>query len=56
MPLLVAAFVFTVLWTGLMLWWSAPLETAEVVIWLLAGPAAGAAWYWGMRYLPPFRR
>lgn len=56
MPLRVAAFAFTVLWTGWMMWWSAPLHPASALILVLTGIAAGAAWYWLMRRLPPFRR
>ncbi|GJE03525.1 hypothetical protein GMJLKIPL_5482 [Methylobacterium isbiliense] len=40
-----ASLAFAVLWTGGMLWWSAPLDAVAVVIWLAAGAVAGCLWY-----------
>ena len=44
--LILASLLFTVCWTGGMLWWSAPLDTAKIVIWLICGCAVGLLWYW----------
>ncbi|MGB8605997.1 hypothetical protein [Bradyrhizobium sp.] len=49
-----SAVVFTVLWTGWMLWWSGSLERANVIILTICGAAAGYAWYRAMRW--QFRR
>jgi len=40
-----ASLAFAVLWTGTMMWWSAPLRPAEVVILMICGALAGPAWY-----------
>ncbi|ACA16411.1 hypothetical protein M446_1943 [Methylobacterium sp. 4-46] len=40
--------VFALLWTAAMLWWSAPLEAAAVVIWIIAGAVVGFLWHWLM--------
>ncbi|WP_407524169.1 hypothetical protein [Methylobacterium oryzisoli] len=42
------SFAFAVVWTGAMLWWSAPLDAAAIVIWPVAGAVAGLLWYWLM--------
>jgi len=44
------ALVFTVLWTGWMLWWSGSLETVNVVMLAICGALAGYLWYRFMRY------
>jgi ABC-type Co2+ transport system permease subunit len=49
-----SAVVFTVLWTGWMLWWSGSLERANVIILGICGVAAGYAWYRALRW--QFRR
>jgi hypothetical protein len=48
MSLRTSAIIFGVLWTMGMLWWNAPLEVSDVVIWPVAGIATGLAWYWLM--------
>ena len=45
MSLQASAIMFGVLWTAGMLWWSAPLELPQVVIWSAAGVLAALAWY-----------
>jgi hypothetical protein len=44
------AIMFTVLWTGWMLWSSGSLERANVIVLSVCGVAAGYAWYLAMRW------
>lgn len=48
MSLRASAILFGVLWTGGMLWWSAPLNVPKIVIWSFTGVATAFAWYWLM--------
>jgi hypothetical protein len=48
-----SAVVFTVLWTGWMLWWSGSLDRVNVVMLAIGGAAAGYAWYRAMRWRLP---
>ena len=50
--LALSSIVFAVLWTAGMLWWSAPIEVAQTVIFVISGGIAGLLWYWlfGMWY------
>ena len=48
MSLRLSAVLFGVLWTVGMLWWSAPLDTAALIIWPIAGTVAAFGWYWMM--------
>ena len=41
-----ASLMFASLWTAWMMWSSAPLQTAEIVIWLVCGALAGLGWHW----------
>jgi hypothetical protein len=41
-----ASLAFAVMWTVMMWWWSAPLETAAIVILAIAGAITGLLWYW----------
>lgn len=41
-----ASLAFAVLWTGWMMWWSAPLRPAEIVILSVSGVLAGFIWHW----------
>ena len=41
-----AAVMFAVLWTALMWWMRAPLESAAVVILMITGAVTGVLWYW----------
>ena len=47
-PLTLLSFIGAVLWTAGMLWWSAPLDTAAVTIWVVAGALFGFLWHWAM--------
>jgi hypothetical protein len=49
-PLKLSAVVFTILWTGWMLWWSGSLDLANVIILAICGSAAGYVWYRVMRW------
>jgi hypothetical protein len=44
--LVISAVAFAVLWTGFMLWWSAPLEMASTIILVVTGAILGLLWYW----------
>ena len=44
------ALVFTVLWTGWMLWWSGSFDAANIVMLAIGGTLAGYLWYRFMRY------
>jgi hypothetical protein len=48
-----SAVVFTVLWTGWMLWWSGSLDRVNVVMLAISGAVAGYAWYRAMRWQLP---
>lgn len=48
MSLRLSAILFGVLWTAGMLWWNAPLDTAAMIIWPIAGVLAALGWYWLM--------
>jgi hypothetical protein len=45
-----SAVVFTVLWTGWMLWWSGSFAWANVIILTVSGIVAGYLWYRAMRW------
>jgi uncharacterized membrane protein (DUF4010 family) len=45
-----SAIVFTVLWTGWMLWWSGSFDRANVIILAICGSAVGYVWYRAMRW------
>jgi uncharacterized protein (DUF2062 family) len=49
MSLPLSSLLFAVLWTAGMLWWNAPLDAAEAVIFIVAGAIAGVLWYYLMR-------
>ena len=55
MSLRASAIIFGVLWTGGMLWWSAPLNVPKIVIWSFTGVATAFAWYWLMGLWLNFR-
>ena len=42
--------LFTVLWTGGMVWWSGAYDPANVIILSLCGAVAGYFWYRAMRW------
>jgi len=42
--------IFTVLWTGWMLWWSGSFDRANVIILAICGAVVGYAWYRAMRW------
>ena len=44
------AVMFTVLWTGWMLWSSGSLDRVNVILLSTCGIAAGYAWYRAMRW------
>jgi hypothetical protein len=46
--LIVASFVFAILWTAGMIWWNAP-GLAGSIIMMIAGVFCGIGWYAGMR-------
>ena len=46
--LIVASFIFAVLWSAGMIWWSAP-GIAGSIIYMIAGVLCGIGWYFGMR-------
>jgi hypothetical protein len=48
------AIMFTVLWTGWMVWSSGSLDRVNVLMMAICGAAAGYAWYRVMRW--QFRR
>jgi hypothetical protein len=48
-----SAVVFTVLWTGWMLWWSGSLDRVNVIMLAICGVVAGYAWYRAMRWQLP---
>jgi hypothetical protein len=61
MQLKLSSVLFAVLWTAGMLWWSRPLDPANIVITTICGVAVGYAWYRIMRWragrgLVPSRR
>jgi len=41
-----AAVMVTVLWTALMWWMRAPLETHAIVMLAITGAITGVLWYW----------
>jgi hypothetical protein len=41
-----SSLAFAVMWTAMMWWWNAPLETAGLVILAIAGAICGLLWYW----------
>ena len=47
------AVMFTVLWTGWMLWSSGSLDHVNVILLSTCGIAAGYAWYRAMRWRLP---
>jgi hypothetical protein len=49
-PLRLSAVVFTVLWTGWMMWWSGSLDRVNVIMLSICGVVAGYAWYRAMRW------
>jgi hypothetical protein len=48
------AILFTVLWTGWMLWSSGSLDRVNIILMTICGTAAGYAWYRAMHW--QFRR
>ena len=44
-----ASIMFAVLWTAAMIWWTGT-ETANVVIFSIAGAVIGVLWYLAMRW------
>jgi hypothetical protein len=48
-----SAVVFTVLWTGWMLWWSGSFDRVNVIMLAICGVVAGYAWYLAMRWRLP---
>jgi hypothetical protein len=53
-PLKLGAFVFALLWTAWMIWWSGSLDRVNIVMMSICGAAVGYFWYRGMRWY--FRR
>jgi hypothetical protein len=53
-PLKLGAWVFAVLWTAWMIWWSGSLDRVNIVMLSVCGAAVGYLWYLGMRFA--FRR
>jgi hypothetical protein len=53
-PLKLGAWVFAVLWTAWMIWWSGSLDRVNIVMMSVCGAAVGYLWYLGMRWY--FRR
>jgi hypothetical protein len=45
-----SAGVFTVLWTGRMLWWSGSLDRVNVIMLAICGVVVGYVWYRAMRW------
>jgi hypothetical protein len=45
-----SSVLFTVLWTGGMLWWSGAFEPANIIILSICGALAGYFWYRAMRW------
>jgi hypothetical protein len=45
-----SAVIFTVLWTGWMLWWSGSFDRVNVIMLAISGIAVGYAWYRAMRW------
>jgi hypothetical protein len=48
-PLKLGAWVFAVLWTAWMIWWSGSFDRVNVVMLSICGAAVGYFWYLGMR-------
>jgi hypothetical protein len=48
-----SAVVFTVLWTGWMLWWSGSFDRGNVIMLAISGGVTGYAWYRAMRWQLP---
>ena len=53
-PLRLGAWVFAVLWTAWMIWWSGSLDRVNIVMLSICGAVVGYLWYLGMRWY--FRR
>jgi hypothetical protein len=45
-----SAVMFTVLWTGFMLWWSGMFEPANIILLSICGALVGYFWYRAMRW------
>ncbi|MEO8322408.1 MAG: hypothetical protein ABI561_29220 [Bradyrhizobium sp.] len=45
-----SSVLFTVLWTGGMLWWSGLYDPANIIILPICGALAGYLWYRAMRW------
>jgi formate hydrogenlyase subunit 3/multisubunit Na+/H+ antiporter MnhD subunit len=45
-----SAILFAMLWTVWMVWWSASVQPANVIILAVCGTLAGYFWYLGMRW------
>jgi hypothetical protein len=45
-----SAVMFTVFWTGFMLWWSGAFEPANIIILSICGALVGYFWYRAMRW------
>jgi threonine/homoserine efflux transporter RhtA len=48
-----SAVVFTVLWTGWMLWWSGSFDRVNIIVLATCGGVTGYAWYRAMRWRLP---
>jgi hypothetical protein len=48
MSLPLSSLLFAVLWIAGMMWWNAPLATAEIVMLVVAGAIAGVLWHYFM--------
>ena len=45
-----SSVLFTVLWTGGMLWWSGSFDRVNIIMLAICGAAAGYLWYRAMRW------
>jgi hypothetical protein len=49
-PAKMGAWIFAVLWTAGMIWWSGPFDVVNVVFLVIGGAIAGYLWYLFMRW------
>lgn len=49
-PLKLGAWVFAVLWTAWMIWWSGSLDRVNIVMLSICGAVVGYLWHLGMRW------
>ncbi|HEY3030944.1 MAG TPA: hypothetical protein VGJ68_12290 [Bradyrhizobium sp.] len=52
-PIEIERRVFTVLWTGWMLWWSGSFDRVNIIMLATCGGVTGYAWYRAMRWRLP---